>query len=275
MSAPEVEETRDAPGPPGAPAGQLGRVTWQRLTVRPALIVAVLLLTWLWFRRARLDPVSVDALAHGQVPGALWRHVELTVVSTVLVLALALPSAAALTRGTVLRAGPVPRALVRAGRAVPALGLLGLAVLWLGTGAPAAVAALVAYAFLPVLSRTVAEAHTADPVPPTRPDRVTPPPTAPPPAVSPFLTALRTALVLNVGTATLAAFGGAGGLGTLISAGITEQRTPVLVLGSVLTLTLALLADWITTLLPHLWRRRAGREGSGRPGTRADPPPAG
>ncbi|MFJ8195361.1 ABC transporter permease [Streptomyces sp. NPDC096152] len=270
MSAPEVEETRDAPRPAAAPAGPLGRVTWQRLTVRPALIVAVLLLTWLWFRRARLDPVSVDALAHGQVPGALWRHVELTVVSTVLVLALVLPPAVALTRGTVLRAAPVPRALVRAGRAVPALGVLGLAVLRLGTGTPAAVTALVAYAFLPVLSRTVAEAHAAGPVPPTRPAQSPTPErparATPPSAVSLFLTALRTALVLNVGTATLAAFGGAGGLGTLISAGITEQRTPVLVLGSVLALTLALLADWVTTLLPHLWRP-AGRAGEERPGT--------
>ncbi|MFF4561022.1 hypothetical protein [Streptomyces sp. NPDC001435] len=44
-------------------------------------------------------------------------------------------------------------------------------------------------------------------------------------AVPPILADVRTALVLNVGTATLAAFGEGGGLGVLITAGITAVET--------------------------------------------------
>ena len=51
-------------------------------------------------------------------------------------------------------------------------------------------------------------------------------------AVPLILAGVRTALVLNVGTATLATFGGGGGLGVLITTGITTQRMPVLILGS-------------------------------------------
>lgn len=76
-------------------------------------------------------------------------------------------------------------------------------------------------------------------------------------AVPLILAGVRTALVLNVGTATLAVFGGGGGLGVLITTGITNQRMPVLVLGSVLTVVLALLV----TGWPR-WRKcSCGREG--------------
>jgi osmoprotectant transport system permease protein len=67
-------------------------------------------------------------------------------------------------------------------------------------------------------------------------------------AVPLILAGVRTALVLNVGTATLATFVGGGGLGDLITTGIQTQRMPVLVLGSVLTVALALLVDWLASL---------------------------
>jgi osmoprotectant transport system permease protein len=44
-------------------------------------------------------------------------------------------------------------------------------------------------------------------------------------AVPPILADVRTALVLNVGTATLAAFDGGDGLGVLITAGNTGVET--------------------------------------------------
>ncbi|WP_306459741.1 ABC transporter permease [Streptomyces sp. Ag109_G2-15] len=62
-----------------------------------------------------------------------------------------------------------------------------------------------------------------------------------------ILAGVRTALVLDVGTATLAAFGGGGGLNVLITTGLTHRQTPVLVLGSVLTVALALLVDWLAS----------------------------
>ena len=75
-------------------------------------------------------------------------------------------------------------------------------------------------------------------------------------AVPLILAGVRTALVLDVGTATLATFGGGGGLGDLITSGIVTQRMPVLVLGSVLTVALALAVDWLASLAEALLRPR-------------------
>nr|WP_234439029.1 ABC transporter permease [Streptomyces sp. NRRL B-3229] len=206
------------------------RVTWRKLTFLPAFLVAVLLATWLWFARADPDPVSAKALSNGRVSEALWQHVRLTVISTFLVLVIAIPLGILLARRA-FRGGPMATAVVLAARAVPAIGLPALLVIRLGTGTTAALVGITAYAVLPVLSHTVAglKAHS-------------------PPVAPGILAGVRAALVLNVGTATLAAFGGGGGLGVLIASGITTRSLPVLVLGSVLTVTLALLVDWLACL---------------------------
>lgn len=60
----------------------------------------------------------------------------------------------------------------------------------------------------------------------------------------------------NVGTATPATFGAGRGLGDLVSSGITNQRMPVLVLGSVQTAAMALIMDWLGTLVELLLRPR-------------------
>jgi len=75
-------------------------------------------------------------------------------------------------------------------------------------------------------------------------------------AVPLILAGVRTALVLNVGTATPTTFGLGGGLGDLDSSGITNQRMPVLVLGSVLTVAMALIMDWLGRLVELLLRPR-------------------
>jgi osmoprotectant transport system permease protein len=67
-------------------------------------------------------------------------------------------------------------------------------------------------------------------------------------AVPVILAGIRTALVITVGTVALATFIGAGGLGDVISNGISSNRNLVLVTGSVLVAVLALLIDWIAEL---------------------------
>lgn len=47
-----------------------------------------------------------------------------------------------------------------------------------------------------------------------------------------------------------------GGLGDPVSSGITNQRTPVPVLGSALTLAMAPITDWLGTLVELLLRPR-------------------
>lgn len=245
--------------PPSLPGRRVG---WQKLTFLPAFLVALLLGTWLWFAQADLDPLSENALSNGQVSKALWQHVQLTVISTFFVLVIAIPLGILLTRRAFRRASPVAMTIANMGQATPAIGLLALLVIWLGTGTKAALIGIIAYAVLPVLSNTIAGLKANDPTlleaargigmsslgVLTRVEL--------PLAVPLILAGVRTALVLNVGTATLATFGGGGGLGVLITTGITNQRMPVLMLGSILTVALALLVDWLASLAELLLRPR-------------------
>ncbi|MDW4905210.1 ABC transporter permease [Streptomyces sp. ADMS] len=253
-------ETGRTPTPAAKP--RTARLGWQQLTLLPGLLLAVLLATWLWFRQAELDAISENALSNGQVPKALRQHVELTAISTFFVLVIAIPLGILLTRRAFRRATPVVMAVANAGQATPAIGLLALLVIWLGIGRKAALIGIVAYAVLPVLSNTVAGLKANDPtlLEAARGIGMSSPGLLArvelPLAVPLILAGVRTALVLNVGTATLATFGGGGGLGVLITTGITNQRMPVLVLGSILTVVLALLVDWLASLAELLLRPR-------------------
>jgi osmoprotectant transport system permease protein len=253
----EIEEV-----PPPSPSRSRPLLTWQKLTLLPALLVAVLLATWLWFQQAHLDPVSENALSDGRVSKALWRHIELTAISTFFVLIIAIPLGILLTRRAFRRAAPVTAAVAALGRATPAIGLLALLVVWLGTGMRTALIGIVAYAVLPVLSHTIAGLKANDPTLLEAARGIGMSPwevlgrVELPLAVPLILAGVRTALVLTVGTATLAAFGGGGGLGVLIMTGITDRQMPVLVLGSILTVTLALLVDWLASLAELLLRPR-------------------
>ncbi|AZS86959.1 ABC transporter permease [Streptomyces griseoviridis] len=256
----EGEAEQEAPPPSPARPGR--RITWQRLTILPAFLIALLLATWLWFKQADLDAISRNALSHGQVSKALWQQIELVAISTFFVLIIAIPLGILLTRRTFQKATPVATAFANMGQATPAIGLLALLVIWLGTGMRAALIGIIIYAVLPVLSNTIAGLRANDPTLLEAARGIGMSPLGVlrrvelPLAVPLILAGVRTALVLNVGTATLATFGGGGGLGVLITTGITNQRMPVLVLGSILTVSLALLVDWLASLAELLLRPR-------------------
>ncbi|GAA4001235.1 hypothetical protein GCM10022232_44470 [Streptomyces plumbiresistens] len=199
---------------------------------------------------------------------ALWQHIELTAISTFFVLIIAIPLGILLTRKAFRKATPVAMTIANMGQATPAIGLLALLVIWLGTGMKAALIGIITYAVLPVLSNTIAGLKANDPTLLEAARGIGMSPTGVlrkvelPLAVPLILAGVRTALVLNVGTATLATFGGGGGLGVLITTGITNQRMPVLVLGSILTVALALLVDWLASLAELLLRPRGLETGT-------------
>ncbi|MEU9337397.1 ABC transporter permease [Streptomyces sp. NPDC048290] len=252
--------TDKEPPPPRPPAAR--RITWQKLTFLPTFLIALLLGTWIWFDQAQLDTISENALSNGAVSKALWQHVQLTVISTFFVLIIAIPGGILLTRKAFRKAQPVAMTVANVGQATPAIGLLALLVIWLGIGTRAALIGIIIYALLPVLSNTIAGLRANDPSLLEAARGIGMSSTGVlsrvelPLAVPLILAGVRTALVLNVGTATLAAFGGGGGLGVLITTGITNQRMPVLLLGSILTVSLALLVDWLASLAELLLRPR-------------------
>jgi osmoprotectant transport system permease protein len=261
--APDEETPQRAP----ATERRLARLTWQKLTILPGVLALVLLGTWLWFRGAELDTIARNSLADGNVPLRLRQHIEMTAISTFFVLIIAIPLGIALTRPWLRKATPVAMAVANLGQAIPSLGLLVLLVFWLNIGQSTAVVGMVVYAVLPVLANTITGLRGIDPGLTEAAKGIGMSPLGVlakvelPLAVPLILAGVRNALVLNVGTATLATFIGGGGLGDLISSGITNQRMPVLLLGSILTVALALLVDWIASLVELLLRPR-GLEGS-------------
>ena len=73
-------------------------------------------------------------------------------------------------------------------------------------------------------------------------------------AVPVILAGVRTALVLLVGTATLATFISGGGLGQLITTGINLSLDSLLFSGAVLVALLALAIDWLGRVVEHVAR---------------------
>ncbi|MDM7991453.1 ABC transporter permease [Arthrobacter sp. zg-Y877] len=214
----------------------------------------------LWLTTAELSVTERTTLD----PAALWeytvQHLLLTGVSAVIVLVVAIPLGVLLTRGRMRRfTGPI-MALANIGQAAPAIGLLVLLAFWLGFGFRAAIGALVVYALLPVMRNTMVGLQQVDP-------RVVEAGRGVgmsnsqvlfrlelPLAVPVMLSGVRTALVLLVGTATLATFVNGGGLGILITTGVNLNLTTVLVAGALLVALLALVVDWIGRLVEHIAR---------------------
>jgi osmoprotectant transport system permease protein len=219
--------------------------------VTPAVLVVVLVALAAYVNSQTLDSIEERRLTLDFILPAVVQHITLTLVSTALVLVIAVPIGILLTRPFARRAVAPAVAVFNIGQAVPSIGVLVLlAIVW-GIGFWPAVVALVAYSALPVLRNTVVGLQQVDSAVIesgrgmgmsrlgvlTRIEL--------PLAVPVILTGLRTALVINVGTAALAALTNAGGLGTIIITGLVQNRPIVTVVGSVLTAVLALFIDYL------------------------------
>jgi osmoprotectant transport system permease protein len=177
------------------------------------------------------------------------QHVVLVLLSTGLAVAVGLPLGVLLARRPrVARAVLAATGLLQT---IPSLALFGflIAIPFLGIGAPTAIVALVLYALLPILRNTytgllqvdpaVVEAATGLGMTPGQRLRMVELPLALPV----ILAGVRIAAVVSVGTATIAAAVGAGGLGTYVFRGIATVDTRLVLAGAVPAALLALLTD--------------------------------
>jgi osmoprotectant transport system permease protein len=228
--------------------------------VMPAIVLLLLVAVSVYARALDLDSIEERSLTPDVVLTALWQHVELVAVSTLLTVAIGVPLGVLLTRRWVGPASSGILGLANAGQAVPSIGVLVILAILFGVGFWMAVVALVLYALLPVLRNTMVGIRQVDPalLDAGRGMGMSSMQVLAtielPLAVPVMLAGIRVALILNVGVATLAAFTNAGGLGSIISAGIALNRTPVLVVGSVLTIALALTVGWLAGLAERLLR---------------------
>jgi osmoprotectant transport system permease protein len=188
----------------------------------------------------------------GQIARMAARHLLLVAVSLAVAIALAVPLGLALER--------MPRHAEHVIRAVgllqtiPSIALLAFMIPSLGIGVVPALVALFLYSLYPIVRNTYSGVRNADPAAVgaatalgmtgrqvLRYVRL--------PLAAPVIMAgIRTAGVIAVGTATLAAFIGAGGLGDPIVAGLALSDTRMILSGALPAAALALVVDAVLAL---------------------------
>lgn len=228
----------------------------------PVFLAAVLLALFLWVNSQELGFAERLRVNLDYILPRTQEHIWLTVVSTALVLAIAIPMGILLTRPFARRITPVAIAVFNVGQGVPSIGLIALFALGWTTGFWPFIVALVAYTILPVLRNTMVglEQVDASVIESARGMGMTKLAVLArielPLAVPVIMAGVRTALVINVGTATLAAFVGVGTLGELINTGIVNSIQLITIVGSVLVAVLALLVDYLAGIAEDLLRPR-------------------
>ncbi|RFU20985.1 ABC transporter permease [Geodermatophilus marinus] len=247
--------------PLAAAAAGRRRRQWLGWLTLPALLLLVCVGLWLYVSSRSLDSIEARSLNAATITEAFVQHLRLTAVSTVLVVLIAVPLGILLTRPFTRHVRGGLLTVANIGQAVPTIGVLALlAVAFLFLGFWAAVVGLVLYAVLPVLRNTMVGLEQVDPAV-LEAGRGMGLSTGQvlrrlelPLAVPVILAGVRTALVINVGTATLAAYINGGGLGTLIVAGFSTNRFLVSLTGAVLTAVLALLVDHLAGVAEDVLR---------------------
>ncbi len=194
------------------------------------------------------------------------QHLMLVFVSLVASIALGVPLG--MIAAKLPRTGQLILGTVGVIQTIPSLALLAFLIAILGTiGTPPAIVALFLYALLPIVQSTctgligiakgmrqAALALGLSTVDRVRLIEV-------PLALPSILSGVKTSAVINVGTATIAAFIGAGGYGERIASGLALNDTATLLAGAIPAAALALVIQGAFELWERRfgWMRRAGR----------------
>jgi len=254
-----------------APQAAIAPVRRERRSVgsylfMPVFLALVCVGLYLYVSSQELDTIEARSLNASNISLALLEHLRLTLLSTVLVILIAIPLGIVMTRPFTRSFRGVLLTLANIGQAVPTIGILALLALGVlsfvnvDIGVVAAVIGLVAYAVLPVLRNTIVGLQQVD-------ENILEAGRGMgiskfgvlrrielPLAVPIILAGVRTALVINVGTATLAAYINAGGLGRIIIAGLSTNRLTIQLTGAILTAVLALLIDYLAGIAEDVLR---------------------
>jgi len=204
---------------------------------------------YLWSRRAELARLTA-------------RHLLLAGASLLAAVLVGVSLGLAVSRS---RLAPTFVRAVGGLQTIPGLALLAFLLPLLGIGFVPAAVALFLYSLYPIVQNTVTGVQEADRGAASAADalgmtarqvlwqvRV-------PLATPVIMSGVRTAAVLNVGTATLAALIGAGGLGDPIVAGLALSDTRMILSGAIPAALLALAVDWTLGRVQHAVTPRAFR----------------
>lgn len=197
--------------------------------------------------------ISTFQSQQGQFWQALLEHIQISLISIFIAILISIPLALLLRRLPKI-AEPVLQ-VTGIFQTIPSLALLGLLIPFIGIGSLPAIVALVVYAIFPIVQNTytgleqiepsLIEAATAFGM--NRRERLMKFELS---LAMPFIMAgIRTSTVMVIGTATLAALIGAGGLGNFILLGINMNDVSLILIGAISS---ALLAIIFSSLLKFL-----------------------
>ncbi|OXM85623.1 ABC transporter permease [Paenibacillus rigui] len=187
---------------------------------------------------------------------ASLQHMELVVLSMLLAILIGVPLGILITRMPSIKGWVLGTASIL--QTIPSLALLGFMIPLFGIGINTAIAALFLYSLLPIIRNTFTGIQDVDkstleaakgmgmkdgqilfkiqlPL-----------------ALNVIMAGIRTATVINVGTATLAAFIGAGGLGDFIFIGIQRNIDALILIGALPAAILALLLDFLLGVMERV-----------------------
>lgn len=195
----------------------------------------------------------------GAILKATEQHISISLISLLIAMMIAIPLAIMLREHR--RAAEACLQIAGIVQTIPSLAILGLLIPIVGIGTVPAIIALVLYAIMPIFQNTYAglteiapnleEAATAFGLTKWKKLQRLELPLAMPM----ILSGIRISLVMIIGTATLAALIGGGGLGTFILTGIQSNNNTYVIIGAVLSAILAFFFSWLLKFISSNSRR--------------------
>ncbi|MGY2134082.1 ABC transporter permease/substrate-binding protein [Hymenobacter sp. HD11105] len=201
----------------------------------------------------------------GKLGHQTLQHIGLTAASLLLAVLVGVPLGLLLTRRP--RLAPAVLGFTGVLQTIPSIALLGFLIPLLGIGPQPAIFALFLYSLLPIVRNTLAGVQGVSPavVEAARglgfTDGQVLRRVELPLALPVLFAGIRTATVINVGVATLAAYIAAGGLGEFIFGGIALNNPAMILAGAIPAAALALAFDAALARLQQLSARRLTRVG--------------
>jgi len=224
---------------------------FQKWLLVPLILIAIGVIIVIYTVNNPTDGLVARALTYDNIFTALREHLGLMVVSMFGAIIVGVLVGIMLSRPKLYYLGRGVENVVNVGQTIPSLAILALFFTIMGLGFRVAVFALFLYSILPILRNTFAgivnvessiiESAKGMGMNPfrilTRVEL---------PLAFPIIVAgIRTAVVINVGAATLATFIGGGGFGDLIVTGLSVGRSMVIFTGASLAAVTAILLDYL------------------------------
>ncbi|HLR63077.1 MAG TPA: ABC transporter permease/substrate-binding protein [Lentibacillus sp.] len=204
--------------------------------------------------------ISVFQNRQGMLLETIWEHLQVSLISLIIAIIIAVPLGLVLTRYQRIAEPIIGLSAIM--QTIPSLAVLAFLIPFFGIGTTPAIIALTVYGLLPILRNTYTGINEVEPalkeaatgMGMNSVKRLTK--VELPIAMPVIMAGIRTSMVLIVGTTTIAALIGAGGLGELILLGIDRGADlNLILLGAIPAALLAILLDFVLRGLERLSRR--------------------